>query len=492
VKALRRLAFVLLAAGLVALLGWLGWMWNESRLPGRYNAMDFHVADYGGGSPRMVGNDIPVEQLVGPKSGTPDARFTLTAEKQTVRLSSGRKIRAWTFNGGIPGPTLRVHRLDFVEVTLVNKDIGDGVTIHWHGVDVPNREDGVAGVTQNAVRPGESYTYRFLATQVGTFWYHSHQISSKQVARGLYGAFVILPERERKPNGADLTVVAHTFAGTKTLGYHDTLWLRTVKPGTPARLRLVNTDSLPQRFTVNGAFYKVLAIDGTDLNGPTPANESTQKTLELGAGARYDVGFTMPSRVVSLNIVGSRKAMLALTPRAGANLPAVSGGPVFYPGDYGSPGPTPFDASTRFDRVFDVSIGRKLGFRDGRPGFQWTVNGKIYPDTPMLVVHRGELVKMTLRNDTSAVHPMHLHGHHVLVLSRNGKPVTGSPWWVDTLNMHAHERYEIAFRASNPGIWMDHCHNLKHAAQGLTFHLVYDQVMTTPFQLGKAAHNKPE
>ena len=82
---------------------------------------------------------------------------------------------------------------DLVEVTLVNEDIEQGVTIHWHGIDVPNAEDGVAGVTQDAVLPGERYVYRFRAEQVGTFWYHTHQASSKEVRRGLFGAIVIEP-----------------------------------------------------------------------------------------------------------------------------------------------------------------------------------------------------------------------------------------------------------------------------------------------------------
>src|SRR5680860_1792395 len=71
------------------------------------------------------------------------------------------------------------------------------------------------------------------------------------------------------------------------------------------------------------------------------------------------------------------------------------------------------------------------------------------------------------------VHPMHLHGHHALILSRDGKPATGSPWWVDSLNVADGETYEIAFVADNPGIWMDHCHNLRHAAEGLVAHLMY-------------------
>ena len=81
----------------------------------------------------------------------------------------------------------------------------------------------------------------------------------------------------------------------------------------------------------------------------------------------------------------------------------------------------------------------------------------------MFHVAEGDVVRMTIRNDSGDVHPMHLHGHHAIVLSRDGVAATGSPWWVDSLNVGDGETYEIAFLADNPGIWMDHCHNLDHA-----------------------------
>ena len=109
----------------------------------------------------------------------------------------------------------------------------------------------------------------------------------------------------------------------------------------------------------------------------------------------------------------------------------------------------------------------------------------------MFVVENGDLVHVTITNDTKAAHPMHLHGHHLLVLSRDSVPVSGSPWWVDTLDVEAGERYEVAFRADNPGIWMDHCHNLRHAADGLTMHVAYAGV-STPFEIGGEPHNEPE
>ena len=119
------------------------------------------------------------------------------------------------------------------------------------------------------------------------------------------------------------------------------------------------------------------------------------------------------------------------------------------------------------------------------------MNGKLYPHTPMYMVSVGDLIKLTIKNDSGSTHPMHLHGHHFLVLSRDGKPLTGSPWWVDTLNVREHETYEVGFRASNPGIWMFHCHNLPHARDGLTMHVMYGGV-TTPYRVGDSVHNHPE
>ncbi len=189
---------------------------------------------------------------------------------------------------------------DDVEVMLENQDVEAGVTIHWHGVDVPNAEDGVAGVTQNAVLPGERYTYRFRAEQVGTFWYHTHQVSSKEVRRGLFGVLVIEPRTQRP--GVDLAVVVHTFDGIPTLNRDDSSGRQRIAAGTPVRLRLVNTDSFGHSLTVSGTPFRVLAIDGTELNEPT---DLANVSLPIAAGGRFDVGFVQPPRSVRLGIEGS-------------------------------------------------------------------------------------------------------------------------------------------------------------------------------------------
>jgi FtsP/CotA-like multicopper oxidase with cupredoxin domain len=483
-RALGPLALV----ALLVVLGFVGKAWYDSRLPDTFSAMEMGVPDYGGGTTGVHQHHggRSVATLTGPKGGVPDVKLTLTARQAEARLSTGETVDAWTFNGTVPGPEIRARQGDLVEVTLVNKDIEDGVTVHWHGVDVPNAEDGVAGVTQNEVAPGSRYTYRFRVKQVGSFWYHSHQVSSTQVRRGLYGAFVILP-RKPEPAVHDETVVIHDFGGTAVVNDVAGLERRAVAPGTKVRLRLVNSNSSSEKVEVSGTPFRVTAIDGTDLNAP---QEIEGRTLEIGGGGRYDIELTMPPAGARLDVLGTDTG-LSLSRDGKTDLPKPDGSEeVFDPATYGRPKPTPFEGAT-FDRTFDLRISKKIGFMDGRPGRHWAVNGKVFPEMPMFTVRAGDLVRVRIDNDTSSIHPMHLHGHHVLVLSRDGKPTSGSPWWVDTLNVLPGERYEVAFRADNPGIWMDHCHNLQHAADGFVLHLAYEGV-TTPFRVGGQAHNHPE
>ena len=485
-----RIAVAAVVAALVAVVAVLGKMWWDSRLLDTYNVMAYGTHEYGGGPEPPdheghAGTGTSVADLKGPSDGTPEARFELTARASDIRLSSGRLVHALTFDGTSPGPELRVHQGDLVEVVLRNADVEDGVTIHWHGIDVPNAEDGVAGVTQDAVLPGGSYTYRFRAEQVGTFWYHTHQVSSKEVRRGLFGVIVIEPRGER--TGLDLVLAAHTFDGIATLDGDDGGGRHKVAVGTQVRLRLVNTDSFEQTFTVSGTRFRVLAIDGTDLHEP---GELENVALPVAAGGRIDVGYVQPPNGVRVGIEGTETA-IGFGPSRGPPPAEVTPTTTFDPLTYGTPAPTPFDASSAFDRRFEMTITRKPGFFDGSPGLQWAINGGIYPDVPVFVVEDGDLVEVTITNDSNGTHPMHLHGHHLLVLSRDGQPSTGSPWWSDTLDVQKGESYVVAFRADNPGLWMDHCHNLTHASQGLTMHVVYAGV-STPFLVGGDTGNAPE
>jgi FtsP/CotA-like multicopper oxidase with cupredoxin domain len=140
----------------------------------------------------MPGAPTSITSLQAPLTAASVKRFTLTAQPAHLLLGTHATTPAWTFNGTAPGPTLRVRQGDLVIVNLVNH-LSFGVTIHWHGVSVPNSADGVAGVTQDAVKPGQTYIYRFIAKDAGTYWYHSHQFSYEETTDGLYGMLVVDP-----------------------------------------------------------------------------------------------------------------------------------------------------------------------------------------------------------------------------------------------------------------------------------------------------------
>nr|WP_246320567.1 multicopper oxidase family protein [Paenibacillus qinlingensis] len=437
---------------------------------------------------------VSVADLTGPKEGTPDRRFTLVAQKKTVTLSSGKTVDAWTYNGQLPGPELRMKEGELIEVTLTNEDIDVGVTAHWHGLDVPNAEDGVAGATQNAVMPGETYTYRFRAEQVGTFWYHSHQDSQEAVSKGLFGALIVEPKEVADTTTftipfKDITVMTHLWKNAFAIGANDELDRQAVAPGTPVRMRLINTDDwVNQTYTLVGTPFEVAAIDGTELNKP---DLLTNTRVIVPTGGRIDLTFVMPDHPVYLNVGTNKKGGIFLSADGQGNVPELPQTVAFDPLTYGRPAATPFDANSKFDRDFTLILDNKLGFYNRNFDFLYTLNGKVFPDAPMFMVKEGDLVKTTFINRGNVEHPMHLHGHHVLVLSRNGKPSIGSPWWSDTLDVQPGETYEVAFVANNPGLWMDHCHNLVHAAAGMSMHLMYEGV-TTPFSVGSGTQNHPE
>jgi FtsP/CotA-like multicopper oxidase with cupredoxin domain len=385
--------------------------------------------------------------------GEPTKRFTLTAGTATVSVS-GRAVAAWAFNGQVPGPELTATVGDVLEVTLRNHDIARGVTLHWHGYDVPNSQDGVPGVTQAAVLPGQEFVYRFRADQAGTYWYHTHAVSDLGVRMGLYGALVVHPAPVA---GIDVTVPVHTLAGVPLPAPR----VAPARPGTPVRLRLINTDNTTHRYALAGTPFRVAAIDGSDLQGPAPLVDTA---VLIPAGGRYDLVFTAPAAPVGLFVDGR------LAYSTGPVSAATGAWPALDPLGYGVSSPVPW---AEFDRRFTLVLDRGLDLRGLLPRYAYTVNGATDPDIPPQVVHLGDVVKFTIVNRSLVVHPWHLHGHRVLVLSRNGQPATGSPLWLDSFDVRPGDVWEVAFLADNPGMWANHCHNLAHADAGMTMHLMY-------------------
>jgi FtsP/CotA-like multicopper oxidase with cupredoxin domain len=114
----------------------------------------------------------------------------LTARVADVEVAPGLRVKAWTYDGGLPGPLVRVSVGDRLVVHFTNQ-LPEPTTIHWHGVRVPIEMDGVPDISQPEVKTGETFTYDFIVRDAGLFWYHPHVMSAAQVGFGLYGALQV-------------------------------------------------------------------------------------------------------------------------------------------------------------------------------------------------------------------------------------------------------------------------------------------------------------
>ncbi len=289
---------VIAVVAAVVVLGVPGWLWWSSLLPSRYSVMDMGYVDTGGG-PAVGGVAMAgmpgmapgrsVATLTDPSTAQADVRVTLVARKERTRLASGQEIDGYTLNGTSPGPQITAVEGQLVEVRLQNASVPAGVVLHWHGVEVPGAMDGTAGVTQDAVPPGGEFVYRFRATHPGTFWYHSHQVTHEQVERGLLGALVVTPRTPAA--GVDALALVHLYEGRRTINGRAGDVPVTAAPGTPVRVRIVNTDAGPMRVWPTGGEFRVVAVDGREVHGPTPLRDTS---VEVTAGGRADLEVTAP------------------------------------------------------------------------------------------------------------------------------------------------------------------------------------------------------
>lgn len=440
--------------------------------------------------------------------------FTLTAQTSNLEISSGVILPVWTFNNSVPGPQIRVKQGDQVNITLKN-ELPEPVTIHWHGVPVPNAMDGIPGVTQNAVQPGQSFVYEFKADVPGTYWYHSHQDGVNQVDKGLYGSFVVESKEDNVDRDYTLVLDEWMSSGSSDMDMsssedHDMAMMYDVftingktgsaveklivKKDEKVRIRLVNAGFMSHNIHLHGHEFRVTATDGQPINNPTLVKE---QLVAIAPGERYDIEFVAdkPGQWIledhgsDAPVKGMKTVIEYDGADAGEDQPNESTAlSVLDMSRYGQAGQSKFTLDQTYDLAYIMNLGTEQ-----RVGKQvYTINEKTYPDTEKLEVKEGDMVKVRMVNNSETDdHPMHLHGHFFQVLSKDGKPLEGSPLMKDTLNVKPGEEYVVAFEADNPGDWMFHCHDLHHATAGMVTHLMYTD-FKTDFVADQKAGNKPE
>ncbi len=213
--------------------------------------------------------------------------FELTAQAVQWETAPGVVKEAWTYNGTVPGPQIRVTEGETVRVILRN-ELTTPVTVHWHGLHVPNDMDGVPHATQPAVEQGGTFVYEFVATPAGTHWYHTHFDSAVAVAKGLYGPIIVDPKLPEPADAADRDLIL--MLGDGALGFNingkDYLAAEpiTVKQGELVRIRFINSGSMNHPMHLHGLTFQVVSKDGYPLPAPYLAD-----TLDVAAGETFDV-----------------------------------------------------------------------------------------------------------------------------------------------------------------------------------------------------------
>jgi FtsP/CotA-like multicopper oxidase with cupredoxin domain len=394
----------------------------------------------------------------------------LDAREGEWAFAPGRSIRGFAYNGEVPGPSIEANVGDTIEVRLTNR-LPQATTIHWHGVRVPAEMDGTEAV-QPPVEPGETFEYRFVVPDAGTFWYHSHTNETEQLERGLYGALVVRgsdepafdgeqtlllddlklgPDGEVAPFGDEHEHHAGREGDVRLVNGSQEPELR-MAAGTIERWRIVDAANTRfVRLSIGGRPFTIVGTDGGLLPHPLRATEvlvTPGERVDLAVGPfeegeeleiealPYDrgKGETLRERFATLR-VGAPAASRAHIPDTLRQIdPLVPAGA----------------EPTR-------AISLKALMHEGQ-------HQRTDP------VRLGELQVWDLVNETGQDHPFHLHGFFFQVVQEGGNP-SQQPAWKDTLNVPRKSQARIAWLPDGrPGEWMYHCHILEHHAMGMMAH----------------------
>lgn len=267
-----------------------------------------------------------------------------------------------------------------------------------------------------------------------------------------------------------------------------------VSRGDNVRLRLVNAGYLSHNIHVHGHDIKVIASDGQSINDPKVIKD---KVIPIAPGERYDVEFTAnnPGKwyVEDHSENKGAKGMKAVIEYDGSKEMKDKADekeklPKLDITKYGAKKLGSFTLNQAYTATYNMDLNTQMNGNE----MVYTINGKVFPDIDPIQVKKDDLVKVKLVNRSKRDdHPMHLHGHFFQVLSKDGKPIEGSPIVKDTLNLKPGEEYEVAFAADNPGEWMFHCHDLHHASAGMVTEVRYTDYKSD-YVPNRNVPNKPE
>ncbi|MBA3533844.1 MAG: copper oxidase [Ardenticatenales bacterium] len=213
--------------------------------------------------------------------------FELTCTELDWEVAAGQVVKAMAYNGIVPGPEIRVTEGETIRVHVTN-NMNESTAVHWHGVAVPNSMDGVPFITQPPIKPGETFTYEFVAKPAGSHMYHSHHNAAEQVTKGLMGAIIVEPkDKSNEPKtDADYTMILNDTGVGLTINGRSFPYTQPIlaKLGDKIRVRYMNEGLMIHPMHLHGIAQLVYSKDGYPLPQPYLCD-----TLNIAPGERYDV-----------------------------------------------------------------------------------------------------------------------------------------------------------------------------------------------------------
>jgi FtsP/CotA-like multicopper oxidase with cupredoxin domain len=213
--------------------------------------------------------------------------FDITCSKIQWEVEPGRQVEAWAYNGQVPGPQIRVKEGDRVRM-IVKNELEESTAVHFHGLELPNDQDGVPFITQPPIKPGETFTYEFVVPNAGSHMYHSHHNAANQVGKGLLGAFIVDPRDTRNEPKVDVDYVMVLNDGFHGYTLNGKAFPATepvvAKLGQTVRIRFMNEGMMIHPMHLHGMHMTVIAKDGWPQPAPWKCD-----TLNIAPGERWDV-----------------------------------------------------------------------------------------------------------------------------------------------------------------------------------------------------------
>jgi FtsP/CotA-like multicopper oxidase with cupredoxin domain len=404
----------------------------------------------------------------------------LEARPVDWEFAPGQRISGYGFNDRVPGPTIEGRVGDTLVIRLKNS-LPEPTTIHWHGLRVPAEMDGTERV-QSPVMPGETFEYRFVLPDAGTFWYHPHTHETMQLEMGLYGAMVVRGHDEPTVDREQVLVLDDLklddegnlaeFGGLteRHEGRLGEVFLVNGRAGSELnmnagqveRWRIINSSSSRYALlSIGGRQFTILATDGGLLSAPVPATEvllTPGDRVDIAVGP-FEEGEALPveSLPYSRGMIKEKSATYA-TLRVSTPAPSRAAIPEMMRHIHPLAG-----SDAAVTRTVELS-----GQSSPHHGVEWQINRMAHHnDQPVMV---GDLQVWDVVNKSDMDHPFHLHGFFFQVVEVNRNP-PGFISWEDTVNVPAKGSVRIVWLPDDrPGAWMYHCHILEHHAAGMMAH----------------------